>query len=96
MIDKNKSGSGCKVEKKNSKRQRLTKLENAVQEVQNAVSKLQAEILKTKTQLAAMRCELDSFNRQIDRHEAGFEHLAVSSAESSEKLRESLRGKIPE
>jgi phage shock protein A len=55
------------------------------------VKQLEAENLKTKAQLAAIRAKLDSLDRRIDRHEAGFQHLAASSAESSEKLRESLR-----
>ncbi|GLI78838.1 hypothetical protein PoHVEF18_007159 [Penicillium ochrochloron] len=89
MVDNKKSGSSRKAERKDSKGQRLTKLENLIKQ-------LEAENLKTKAQLAAIRAKLDSLDRRIDRHEAGFQHIAASSAESSEKLRESLRGKLPE
>ncbi|KAJ5896928.1 uncharacterized protein N7473_006327 [Penicillium subrubescens] len=89
MVDDKKSGSGHKAERKDSKGERLTKLENMLKQ-------LEVVNLKTKAQLAAIRAKLDSLDRRIDHHEAGFQHLAASSAESSEKLRASLRGKLPE
>ncbi|KAJ5369090.1 uncharacterized protein N7496_008850 [Penicillium cataractarum] len=96
---KNKSGAIQKPEKKATKSQRISKLENALKEVQadkiakleNDLKAAQAENSKINTMLASIRAKLESLQMQIDRHQSGFEYLA----DSSEKLRDSLLGAQP-